>query len=159
MEEWRKIEDNPKYSVSNKGRVRNDETGHILKLCTDYNHRYWNVCIKGCTSLVHRLVAKAFIPNPNNYPIVNHKDENPLNCNVDNLEWCTYQHNSTWNNVHIRRTMNGAGRKKRKCEVDGIVFNCIADAERHFNIKDNCLCVYLRKGYTEYKGHKIKFID
>ena len=42
---------------------------------------------------VHRLVAKAFIPNPNDFPIVNHKDENPLNNKVDNLEWCTQQHN------------------------------------------------------------------
>lgn len=42
---------------------------------------------------LHRLVAKAFIPNPMNYTEVNHKDENPLNCNVDNLEWCDHQYN------------------------------------------------------------------
>ena len=42
---------------------------------------------------IHRLVAMAFIPNPNNLPEVNHKDENPLNCNVDNLEWCDHQYN------------------------------------------------------------------
>ena len=52
---------------------------------------------------VHRLVAYNFIPNPNNFPIINHKDENPSNCNDDNLEWCTYKYNNTYNDIHIRR--------------------------------------------------------
>lgn len=42
---------------------------------------------------VHRLVAKAFIPNPDNLPEINHKDENSLNNSVDNLEWCSRQYN------------------------------------------------------------------
>lgn len=42
---------------------------------------------------VHRLVAEAFIPNPDNLPEVNHKDENGLNNSVDNLEWCSHQYN------------------------------------------------------------------
>ena len=46
--------------------------------------------------LVHRLVAQAFIPNPLGLAIVNHKDENPLNCRVENLEWCTYKYNSNY---------------------------------------------------------------
>lgn len=42
---------------------------------------------------LHRLVAMTFLPNPDDLPEVNHKDENPLNCNVSNLEWCDHQYN------------------------------------------------------------------
>jgi hypothetical protein len=47
---------------------------------------------------VHRLVAMAFIPNPDNLPVVNHRDENPRNNHVDNLEWCTIQYNTKYGN-------------------------------------------------------------
>lgn len=55
---------------------------------------------------LHRLVAITFIPNPNNYPQVNHKDENKANNNVDNLEWCTASYNANYGtrNERIRRT-------------------------------------------------------
>lgn len=46
------------------------------------------------TFSIHRLIAKAFIPNPNNYPCINHIDGNKLNNDISNLEWCTHKHNS-----------------------------------------------------------------
>lgn len=61
------------------------------------------------TFTVHSLVGKYFVPNPYNYPILNHKDENKMNPRSDNLEWCTYSYNS----------MYGTCREKRK-EAYGI---------------------------------------
>lgn len=52
---------------------------------------------------IHRLVAKAFIPNPDNLPQVNHKDENPLNNCIDNLEWCTNKYNHDYGTRNIRQ--------------------------------------------------------
>lgn len=55
------------------------------------------------TAAVHRIVAEAFLPNPNNLPMVNHKDENPLNNCVNNLEWCDAKYNMNYGTINKRR--------------------------------------------------------
>lgn len=114
FEEWRDVAGyEGLYEVSNFGRVRSVDRyvsrgckgavlfkgkilkkrtnidGHITVQLYDKNHN-----VK--TAFVHRLVAEAFIPNPENLPFVNHKDERPKNNFVENLEWCSHVYNCNY---------------------------------------------------------------
>ena len=84
--------DGTEYDVSNFGNVRNNYGDNVKGNFNKRGDRY--VWIKNIgTKRVNRLVAEHFIPNPLNLPQVNHKDENPLNNDASNLEWCTAEYN------------------------------------------------------------------
>lgn len=96
------------YAISSLGNVRSYYTNKILKQETvrnGYKAVYLNKDGNRSHKYIHILVAEAFLPNPENLPIINHKDENPANNSVDNLEWCTYRYNNMYNGVHIKRAI------------------------------------------------------
>ena len=92
------------YQVSTEGRIRNNRTGQIRKpaIRNGYEYFYLNTCGKHMTKQVHRLVAQAFIPNPENKPQVDHIDGNSLNNRVENLRWATNRENNN-NPVTLER--------------------------------------------------------
>ena len=96
VEKWVNIENHPSYFISNFGRVFSKKSNKVMKNRVVSKNGYQQITLDNSQLLVHRLVAKAFIPNPNNLPCVNHKDENPGNNDFRNLEWCTYKYNSNY---------------------------------------------------------------
>jgi len=95
MEEWKEITDYPNYEISTLGNVRNKK-GKLLALHITREHYYIKLYkdSKGKMFYIHRLLAEAFIPNPNNYPLIDHIDRNPLNNSLDNLRWANKAINS-----------------------------------------------------------------
>lgn len=95
-EVWRDVVGHDGYQVSNLGNVRSyvkNKDGKDLKFIKN-KQGYDTVCLRrGNRRLVHRLVADAFIPNPDNLPLVRHMDDNPSNNRVDNLAWGTQTDN------------------------------------------------------------------
>lgn len=94
---WKTVENFSNYEISSKGQIKSKFKNRIMKTWI-INSGYEIISLKddkGMTVrwLVHRLVATAFLPNPNKLPIVNHKDGNKKNNEVDNLEWCTNSDN------------------------------------------------------------------
>ena len=75
---------------------KNNGTGYFMVcLYKNKTHKYY---------LIHRLVALTFLPNPDNLPCVNHKDEDKTNNRIDNLEWCDHKYNSNYKGVLKRRS-------------------------------------------------------
>jgi len=147
------------YKVSTLGNVKNIKTGKILKPSMRGEYLKYNLCSKNKikTVSIHRLVAEAFIPNTNNYPIINHKDENKLNNSVFNLEWCSHSYNVNYgecckkiglsNSIKRKGKPSPKGQDSKKCvkiilKNTGEIFYSRVEAYKKYgiNISDITQC-------------------
>lgn len=134
MSNWRKIEGKPNYSVSDDGKVRNDKTGKILRPYKG-TAGYYQIMLgrKTVPQYVHRLVAIAFIPNPEELPQVDHINGDKLDNRVKNLRWVSVSENC-WSFGYEPRIEN---RKKRIRATNGsqeITFNSRNEAAAYFGL-------------------------
>ena len=145
------------YSISTDGVATNEKTGRILKPVLHNNGYYYiHVTIDGKRKNLpmHRLVAEAFIPNPDNLPFVNHKDENPANNCVDNLEWCDNRYNINYGTCIERRAKNKSLPVKQKTKDGKLikVWDSIKEAAQSLNMKSQCNISAVCKGKRPYAG-------
>jgi hypothetical protein len=179
IEIWKDIEGyEGMYQVSNMGRVRSLDRvkpnsggqiakGHILPH-SDNRHGYRFVSLwkfnKGRRFYVHRLVASAFIPNPNNFPIINHKDEDKSNNRHDNLEWCTQKYNINYGN-HMKRLKesyiaNGNNRPIDVYDMKGTflkTFDCSNEVCKELGVQRRGLYLACQGVTKSYKGYRFAF--
>ena len=113
VEVYKAVDGFSKYEVSNYGNVRYSFNGKIFKQHSN-SYGYKQVCLRGCDGVVkhlrvHRLVAKAFIPNPNNLPLVDHIDNDRGYNKITNLRWCTPHQNNCNQMISIKNTTGVKG--------------------------------------------------
>lgn len=165
MEQWKSIVDFENiYEVSSLGRVRRihkDPRSSKYKILTlDTLRGYKRITLykngKGYKKQVHRLVAEAFIPNPYNLEQVNHKDENPSNNNVNNLEWCTRIYNINYGTA-IARQVAKRSKKVIQLDLNGNYineFDSTQEASRVLGISQGLISGCCNGGYWRDKHSK-----
>lgn len=149
LTEYKKIPNYEHYIINNKGNIINTKTGCILKPHLN-THGYYKVelCKNSIrkTFHIHRLVAELFVPNPNNYNVVNHKDETRTNNDANNLEWCTPKYNQNYGTSLIRM---GKAHKKPIIainEYNKIIADSFKTLSNYLNIKSSA-SNYVNTGY------------
>lgn len=178
---WKDIEDyEGLYQISNCGRVKSIDhmreqlhlygrmvnTNYKGKILKPHNSRgYLRVRLfdrnKSKNISIHRLVAEAFIPNPNNYPQINHKDEDKTNNNVDNLEWCTPAYNANYG-TRKKRIIKKQSIPIIQYTLDGKFvkeYSSIAEAARQtgINLGNICSCCRGNINYSHAGGFKWQY--
>lgn len=177
---WVKLKRNNNYSINENGEVRNDLKGNIKKPTLNKNNGYYYLDLydgnKRVKVPVHRLVAEAFIPNPENKPTVDHKDGNRQNNSIENLRWASFsEQNSRFNTNGVRsqrvkavhyteeRNPRGGGHISWG-EVDNIqYFNSISECAEFFGSTIGNISSRLKEGEIGRRGKTrawlIEYID
>lgn len=152
------------YYVSNTGKIKNIKTNKLLTIQNNANTKYKVITLtKKCKQKryrVHRLIATAFVhnPNPDIYTQINYKDENPSNNNYTNLEWCTPKYNCNYGS-HIDKLIKSNGIKVKVINIitnETIIFNSIRECARKFNTINTVINKYANT-HNIYRS-KYKFI-
>lgn len=189
IEEWRDVVGfEGAYQVSNLGRVRsldreipyvNNGTptflhykGKVLKPKPDRDG-YPRVSLKfgkkNKLAGIHRLVAQAFLPNPNNLPCVNHKDYQRDNNCIDNLEWCTVEYNNHYSENQERRPhemyVRGGKLSAKKtskavrCIQTGQIFPSMIEAERQLGLGAGTVSYSVKDGTCTRYGYTFEKLN
>ena len=160
VEKWVNIENHPSYFISNFGRVFSKKSNKVMKNRVVSKNGYQQITLDNSQLLVHRLVAQAFIPNPNNLPCVNHKDENPGNNDFRNLEWCTYKYNSNYGTNPSRHSKKMLDRYNNDPDWKSDCIKRLADIQKKKRKRvvqldkfNNYLKTYESSYATEKDGH------
>lgn len=159
------------YEVSSLGRVKSlnyNKTGKekIMKQVKNRNgYLQVGLCKNGKMILksVHRLVAVAFIPNPNNYPQVNHINENKEDNRVDNLEWCTRKYNTNYGTRNERISSKLTNHEKKSkpvlCVETGVVYISAHEAERQTGVYHPNIIACCKGKYKTTGGYHWQYED
>lgn len=141
------------YAITSCGRVWSYRSKKFLKPRL-YKGYYGVVLYKNGNSkvfLIHRLVAEAYIPNPDSLPFVNHKDEVKTHNWVNNLEWCTRSYNARYGTAVARA--NEKKFKKVMCIETGEIFNSHKEAEQALGLYKGAIAIFFNRNQSHTGGY------